>query len=153
MPDPVAQNYQSHRRFVPTYHYLTAGILVLNLLWALVRIYHGFHTGGRFAPLDGIISLFVAIALLLMFFHLRAFPLAVQDRVIRLEMRHRLAEVLPADLRPRIGELAPGQLIALRFASDEEMPELTRKVLDEKIASREAIKRLIKNWQADHLRA
>ena len=77
----------------------------------------------------------------------------MQDRVIRLEMRLRMQQLLPADLRPRIPEFSVGQLVALRFASDQELPELARKVLDEKIEDRKAIKKLVKNWQPDFLRA
>jgi len=58
-----------------------------------------------------------------------------------------------ADLQARIGEFAPGQLVALRFACDSELPELARKVLDDKVAGSKAIKQMVKNWRADYLRA
>ncbi len=77
----------------------------------------------------------------------------VQDRVIRLEMRLRLAGLLPADLQARIQELTVDQLVSLRFASDAELPGLTRKVLDDKITDRKSIKKLVKDWQADWMRA
>ncbi|GAC1702590.1 MAG: hypothetical protein NVS9B4_08300 [Candidatus Acidiferrum sp.] len=77
----------------------------------------------------------------------------MQDRVIRLEERLRCQRLLPPGLQPRIGELTEGQLVALRFASDEELPGLTQRVMDEKIVGRAAIKKLVKNWKADHLRA
>jgi len=77
----------------------------------------------------------------------------VQDRVIRLEMRLRMREILPADLHPRIAEFTPGQLVALRFAGDRELPVLARRVLDERLQDRKAIKQMITDWQADHLRA
>jgi hypothetical protein len=153
MPDPAPQNFANHRRFVPLHHFVAPLILLLNLLWAFVRIYHAWRGDSRFGRVDSIVELLLAFALLLMWFYLRIFAITVQDRVIRLEMRLRLAEVLSADLRARIPELTVGQLVALRFASDEELPELTRKVLDEKLTSRDAIKKLIRNWQADHLRA
>jgi hypothetical protein len=79
--------------------------------------------------------------------------LTVQDRVIRLEMRLRMQQVLPGDLRGRIPEFTVAQLVSLRFANDEELPELARKVLDEKLTNRKAIKKLIRNWQPDLLRA
>jgi len=88
-----------------------------------------------------------------MFFFARIFALKVQDRVIRLEMRMRLQQVLPPDLRGRIPEFAVGQLVALRFAGDAELPELARKVLDEKLTDRSAIKKMIRDWQPDELRA
>jgi len=77
----------------------------------------------------------------------------VQDRVIRLEERLRCERLLPADLKPRIAEFTVSQLVALRFASDAELPALARKVLDEKISERKPIKQLVKNWRADYLRA
>jgi hypothetical protein len=82
----------------------------------------------------------------------RRFALTVQDRVIRLEMRLKLAALLPAEMRSRIPEFTVAQLASLRFASDAELPALARKVLDEKINDRKTIKKMIKNWQADELR-
>lgn len=79
----------------------------------------------------------------------RGYAVKVQDRVIRLEMRLRLAKILPDDLKGRVMDFTLGQLIALRFAPDEELPELARKVLDEKIETKDTIKKMIKNWQAD----
>ena len=93
------------------------------------------------------------IGFLLLFFFARIFALTVQDRVIRLEMRLRMQQVLPADLRARAEEFSVGQLVSLRFASDQELPELCRKVLEEKIEDRKAIKKMVKNWQPDFLRA
>jgi hypothetical protein len=87
------------------------------------------------------------------FFHARGMVLTVQDRVIRLEMRLRLDRLLPDDLRGRIGEFSVDQLIALRFASDAELADLARRVLDERLADRKAIKRLVRDWQGDFLRA
>ena len=143
------QSYRNHQKFVPAFHFLTFGILVVNLLWAVWRLFQG---AGLPLP-DRVWGVVMAIALLLLAWYLRTFPLIVQDRVIRLEERLRLAQLLPPDLAPRIGELSAGQLVALRFASDEEIPELTRKVLDEKIRSREEIKKRIRHWRPDHLRA
>jgi hypothetical protein len=77
----------------------------------------------------------------------------VQDRLIRLEERVRYERVLPEELRWRADELTVNQFVSLRFASDDELPALMRKVLDEKVTSRKAIKQLIKNWRPDYLRA
>jgi hypothetical protein len=142
------QNYPTHRRYVPLFHFVALGILTINLLWSLYRLY-----SGTMPLFDRILAVLMAIALVLVAFYARTFPLTVQDRVIRLEERLRLAELLPGDLKPRIGELSRGQLIALRFASDAEVIELTRKVLNEKITSREEIKKLIKDWRPDDFRA
>jgi Family of unknown function (DUF6526) len=95
----------------------------------------------------------VAVAILLGFTWTRMFALKVQDRVIRMEERLRFAALLPADLQPRIGEFTLNQLVALRFASDAELPALARRVLDEKIMKRKAIKQLVKSWRPDYLRA
>ncbi len=86
-------------------------------------------------------------------FEARLFALAVQDRVIRLEERLRYERVLPADLQARCGEFSIGQIVALRFACDAELPALARKVLDDKLTERKAIKQLVKNWKPDYLRA
>ena len=154
MPDEATpQSYATHRRYVPLYHFVTPLILLLNLLWTFVGIYHAWRGESRFDRGNSVVQVLVALALLLVWFYARSFALAVQDRLIRQEMWLRLGELLPLDQRPRILDLSASQLIALRFASDEELPALTRKVLDEKIDNREAIKRLIVNWKADHQRA
>ncbi|HEY2824969.1 MAG TPA: DUF6526 family protein, partial [Gemmatimonadales bacterium] len=93
-----------------------------------------------------------AVAILLLFWYMRQFPKVVQDRVIRLEETLRFQRVLPPNLQNRIGEFTPGQFVGLRFASDRELPGLAQKVLDEKIESRDAIKKLITDWRPDHLR-
>lgn len=152
MPERVPQTYKTHRRFIPLFHFVTGGILLLNLLWAFVRIYHAVRGGGRFDRVNSVVGLLVALALLLLFGYVRQFAVGLQDRIIRIEMQHRLADVLPPDLRARIAELSVAQLIALRFAGDAELPDLTRKVLDEKIADREPIKRQIREWKADDMR-
>ena len=143
---PGQQTYENHARTIFGYHIITFGILVVNFLWQAYQLVGAFS-------IDRLILLLVAIALLLLFFYARIFALTVQDRVIRLEMRLRMREVLPDSLRSRIGEFTLPQLIALRFASDAELPDLCRKVLDEKIADKKAIKQMIRNWQEDVLRA
>ncbi len=140
------QTYANHARYVPLYHFVLFGVLAVNLLWALYQAVRGF----AFATVWNVV---MALVFLGLFFFLRIFPLRVQDRVIRLEMRLRLEKLLPADLEPRIPELSPGQLIGLRFASDAELPGLAREVLEKDIRDRNQIKRKIRDWQADHLRA
>ena len=146
MPEnPPPQNYANHRRFVPLYHFVLFGVLVVNLLWSVVRAVRG-------VSFESVWNVVMALALLAMFFFLRIFPLRVQDRVIRLEMRLRLRQLLPPDLAARIPELSPSQLIGLRFASDAELPDLVRETLTNGIEEREVIKRKVRDWQADHLR-
>lgn len=140
------QTYQNHARYVPAYHMVAGPILLINFLWCAYR------AGTRVGP-DSAIALLVSIALIIIFIFARNFALTVQDRVIRLEMRLRLRELLPADLAPRIPEFTRGQLVGLRFASDAELPALARKVLDERLTDRKAIKQLVRDWQADTLRA
>ncbi len=140
------QTYANHRRFVPLYHYLAATLLFVYLLWSLWRLFRGFGV-------DSLMQLVLAVALALLFYYTRGFPLAVQDRLIRLEMRLRLREVLPADLASRVLEITPDQLIGLRFASDAELPGLVREVLDRKLTGREEIKKRIRDWEPDEYRA
>ncbi len=147
MASQEPQNFQNHTRVVPLYHQFVLSVFVINLGWTIYRLVKDVFSWGS------IVNVLVAMALLVLFFYVRIFVLTVQDRVIRLEMRLRLAGLLPADLRPRIPEFTVAQLVALRFASDAELPALARKVLDEKLTDRKAIKRLIKDWQADYLRA
>ena len=146
MAEMVPQSYANHRRFVPLYHFVSSAILIVNQVWSIVRLVRTptWETG---------FGVLLAFALLCVFWFAREFPLKVQDRLIRLEMRLRLQQVLPADLRPRIMELTAPQLIALRFASDAEMTDLVRDVLANNIQERETIKKKIKNWQADNFRA
>jgi len=143
------QSFATHRKYVWQYHFLAFGTLCINLLWSLYRLISGLPGVPLF---DRLLQAAVAIALLLLAWYGRTFPLKAQDRVIRLEKTLRLERLLPPDLRARIGELRPGQIIALRFASDEELPELTRAVLEEKIARQDDIKKRIRNWRADHFR-
>jgi len=140
------QNFENHAKLVPAFHFVVAPIFMLNIVWSIVRLFRGPSFGT-------VVELLVAIALFLLALTARIFALTVQDRVIRLEMRLRLQQVLPQELRPRIPEFTVNQLVSLRFASDEELPELVCKVLDEKLTDRKAIKKLIRNWQPDYLRA
>jgi hypothetical protein len=106
----------------------------------------------RFA-LNRLLSVLVAAALFVGMVMARVMAMKVQDRVIRIEERLRLERVLPTDLQPRINEFTIEQLVGLRFASNAELPELARKVLDEKLNDRKAIKELIKTWRPDFARA
>jgi hypothetical protein len=145
MAERQPQNFANHRKIVPLYHVGVFGILAINLIWRLIRLV-------RWTSWQALLELAVAVALLGISFYVRIFALTVQDRIIRLEMRLRLKEILPADLRGRIDELTRDQFVALRFASDAEMPDLLREVLTNNIGSRDEIKRRIKNWTPDYLR-
>jgi hypothetical protein len=140
------QNFKNHARFVPAFHFFVGPVFLINIGWSVVRVVRSFSFGT-------IVSLLVAIALFVLALTARIFALTVQDRVIRLEMRLRMQQTLPPDLTPRIPEFTVGQLVALRFASDAELPDLARKVLQENLTERKAIKTLVRDWQPDHLRA
>jgi Family of unknown function (DUF6526) len=142
----VTQSFENHTKIVPAFHYFVLPVLLINLGWRIDRVWHSLSA-------DTVISFFLAAALVLLALYGRMFALTVQDRVIRLEMQLRLQRILPPDLGARISEFSVGQLVALRFASDAELPELARKVLDERLGDRKAIKKLIRNWQPDLLRA
>jgi hypothetical protein len=139
------QSFENHIRQIPLFA-LGNFVLFVNLVGRLVDLRHGIS----FGP---VMDVLVSAALIALFVMGRNSAVAVQDRVIRLEMRLRLAGVLPPDLCSRIPEFTVAQLVSLRFACDAELPALARKVLDEKLDDRKAIKKLIKNWQADYLRA
>ena len=130
---------------MPVYHFGLSLIVLLNLLWTIWRLVGG-------VTLERIVDLLLAVLFAGFFWYIRIFPLRVQDRLIRLEMRLRLAELLPADLATRIHQLSIDDLIGLRFAGDGELPGLVRQVLDGELRGRDAIKRRIENWQADHAR-
>jgi hypothetical protein len=146
MAQEKTQNFENHTRFVPPFHGFILPVLAINLIWSLVQLRNGIG----FAS---VLSVLVAAALAGLALFGRVFALTVQDRVIRLEMQLRLARLLPADLHPRIGEFTVGQLVGLRFAGDDELPALAWQVLQEKLDDRKAIKRRVKNWQGDFLRA
>lgn len=139
------QGYANHVRVVPAFHYVVLPIFLANLIWAIVEAV-------RFPGVGTVIAALVALALIMLAFLARGFALTVQNRVIRLEMRLRLREQLPPDLQPAIASLTLDQLVALRFASDAELADLVRVTLRDNLASRKAIKQLVKDWQADHLR-
>ena len=139
------QTLRNHTRLLPQFHFFVLPVLLINVV---IAADNAFET-----PSSGTVwTLVMAAALLTLAFVARTMALTVQDRVIRLEMRLRLHEALPADLRNRMHELTPRQLVALRFASDAEMPELVREVLGGRLASSKAIKGRVKDWQGDYLR-
>lgn len=139
------QIYANHRRFVPAYHFFALPVLLVNVFVETLRFSRA--PGGAAGW-----SVIVAIALLVGLFFLRVMPLKAQDRVIRLEERTRLERLLPQDLKGRIDELTPRQLIELRFAPDDEVPELARRALSGELKGSGDIKRAIRNWRADHMR-
>jgi hypothetical protein len=145
MEKPYPQTFENHQRFPMSLTVNGAGLLVAVLL-SLAGLLLGGAVGMMLIGLAVLITALFGISLAWM---ARAYALTLQDRIIRLEMQVRLAQILPLDLAGRAKELTLPQLIALRFASDEELPALIEKVLDEKIQDRKTIKRMIRRWQAD----
>jgi ABC-type proline/glycine betaine transport system ATPase subunit len=144
MSKTVEQNFKNHARTDPPFHYVLLGILFGNLF---VWIGYTIHQHS----LMGAWQIALAIGLILLAFKTRIYALKVQDRVIRLEERLRLATLLPEPLRPRIPELSEGQLVALRFAPDAEVLLIVETALKEKLTPKQ-IKELIQNWRPDYWR-
>ncbi len=140
------QTYKNHSRLLPPFHFFVLPMLLLNFLNEVRKAWRYPSEGAAFAAV-------VAAALLTLALLARTQALAVQDRVIRLEMRMRLRQVLPPELHARIDDLTARQLVALRFASDAELAELVREVLDGKLQSSKEIKLRVKSWQSDWQRA
>ena len=139
------QDFDHHAKMVPMYHYGAFGLVVVPLFYFAAITITGFS-------LERLMMTALAMGVILTGFFARIFPLGVQDRVIRIEERARLEGLLPEDLKGRIGEITTTQLVGLRFASDEEVAELTRRVLNGEFADRKSIKQAIQNWRADHQR-
>lgn len=140
------QSAQSHAAWTPIFHFIAAPITMLaflHLTWGAVRNPTNMNIGWAL----------YAFAIATGVFASRVMAVRVQDRLIRLEMRLRLKEILPATLFARFHELTVKQIVALRFAGDAEMPALVERTLKGEFASQKAIKLAIKDWQADYLRA
>lgn len=144
MTEP-SQSFEKHARFQPMFHFIATpitGIATLHLLWVAIRQPTQRHIGDALLMFGIAAGIFVA----------RIMAVTVQNRVIRLEMRLRLKEILPAALAGRIKELTVRQLIALRFAGDAELPALVERTLRGEFAKPRDIKRAVTDWQPDHLR-
>ena len=139
------QNYKNHVRFVPMFHYVLLPLLLVNFLAMAYGLW-------REPSLSAGWTLVVAFALIVTAFAARVFALKAQDRVIRLEERLRMRELLPQDLKARINDFSPEQLIGLRFAADAELPSLAATVLRDNVQKRDAIKKMVTQWRADDLR-
>ena len=143
---PNEQNFKNHGRVRTDYHVFVLLTLLAYVLWSAYRVFQGVTA-------EGIVGLVVAAALLVLAFSLRVQILTVQDRVIRLEMRLRLREQLPEALAAKAADLHVKQLVALRFASDEELHQLVTDVVEGRVSEPKEIKKRVTAWQADHLRA
>ncbi len=139
------QNFANHVQWYPLVHFVITPILLLNLLWQIFRLYQDFSW-------DRAESLLLAIGLFLMSLAARLQSLKAQDRIIRLEERLRYQAVLPTELAEEAANLPIGQMLALRFAPDAELPELVSRTLSGELKSGKEIKTAVKNWRGDYLR-
>ena len=144
MSDKRPQSVANHGRVDPWFHYCIAPIFILNFLFSL---YAAIHEPG----LSRWWLVIVSLGLIALVSRCRIYALKVQDRVIRLEERLRLSVLLPAPLNDRLLDLSERQLIALRFASDAELPVLVQRILQENLPPAE-IKKLIQVWRPDYWR-
>jgi hypothetical protein len=144
MAEKMPQTFANHARVDPLYHFIVLPVFALAVIGGVIHFLWrpSFHTGAFFV---------ISVAALIAVSRIRSYTLKVQDRVVRLEERLRLTALLPDPLRPRIPELTEEQLIALRFASDAELPKLAERALNEKL-SRADIKKAIQNWRPDYWR-
>jgi hypothetical protein len=138
------QNFSNYARYDPLFHFFILPVFAIVLIATIIELVTrpGLHSA---------VHVIVVIAFIFALFKIRLYSLRVQDRVIRLEERLRLAILLDASLRPRIPEFTESQLIALRFASDAELPALAARALNEKLPGRE-IKKSIQYWRPDTFR-
>ncbi|HSL72175.1 MAG TPA: DUF6526 family protein [Longimicrobiales bacterium] len=146
MSSPKPQSFENHARIVPLYHGFATPIFAANVIWWVYRCLTAFSG-------DALMALLLGLAILTLHVYARVFALTVQDRVIRLEMKFRIQELLPPEVARRFDEFTVKQLVALRFAGDSELAALAAKVLSDRTDDPKAIKRMVKDWQADHLRA
>ena len=151
MAEKKPQTFANHTRFDPLFHFFLIPVFGLGLLLALIHFFAHITEGDFHEHFHAFLLILLALALLVAVFKIRLYSLKVQDRVIRLEERLRLATLLSEPLRSRIAELAEDQLIGLRFASDAEIPKLVERTLNEKL-SRKDIKTAIQTWRPDYWR-
>lgn len=151
MAEKNPQTYANHTKWDPWFHFFLGPVFFLGLILAFVHFFaHLSHSDFR-DNFHAFLLILLAIALLVAVFKIRLYALKVQDRVIRLEERLRLTQLLPEPLRSRIPELTEDQLCGLRFASDAELPKLAERALNEKL-SRKQIKESVQNWRPDYWR-
>jgi len=144
MANGAPQNFSNHTRYDPPFHFFVLPVFAITLIATIVHLVRrpGLHSAWLVV---------VMIAAIVAIFKIRLNPLKVQDRVIRLEERLRLATLLDPALRPRIAEFTESQLVALRFASDAELPALAERALNEKLPAPD-IKKSIQHWRPDYWR-
>lgn len=151
MAEKKPQTLANHVRFDPPFHFYLIPIFGIALIFSLIHFFAHITHGSIFDHIHAFLLILLAVAFLLLLLKTRLYALRVQDRVIRLEERLRLTQLLPEPLRSRIPELTEDQLIGLRFASDAEIPKLVERTLKENL-SRADIKKAIQTWRPDYWR-
>ena len=151
MSQQTPQNYANHTRFDPPFHFFLIPVFALGLVMSLIHFFYHLRESDMRDNIHAFLLIVLAAAMLTLPFKFRLYSLKLQDRIIRLEERVRLTQLLSEPLRSRIPELTEGQLIALRFASDAEVPKLVERALNEKL-QRKDIKKAIQNWRPDYWR-
>jgi len=147
----TSQTYSNHARFDPPFHFFLIPVFALGLILSLVHFFYHLRESDMRDNIHSFLLIVLAVALITLVLKVRLYSLKVQDRIIRLEERLRLTQLLSEPLRPRIPELTEGQLVGLRFASDAEIPKLVERALNEKL-ERKDIKKAVQNWRPDYWR-
>jgi len=151
MAENKPQTLANHTRLDPSFHFFLIPVFAVGVVFALIHFFAHIARGGFREHFHAFLLIVLALALLGLAFKTRMYALKVQDRVIRLEERLRLMQLLPEPLRSRIPELTESQLCGLRFASDAEVPKLAERALNKKL-SRKEIKQAVRDWRADYWR-
>lgn len=151
MAETKPQTFADHTRLDPLYHLFVLPIFGLGVLLSLIHFFAHITEGDFRDHLHAFLLILLAFALLIAVLKIRTYSLKVQDRIIRLEERLRLTQLLPEPLRLRIPELTEQQLIGLRFASDAEVAKLVERTLKENLSLKD-IKKSIQNWRPDYWR-
>jgi hypothetical protein len=144
MATATTQSLTNHARLDPPFHFVLAPIGLAAIILSVIFLV-------RQPGIGSMLGVLLSFGLFLLGAKTRSYALKVQDRVIRLEERLRLSMLLPEATRPRIVELTEPQLIALRFASDAEVPALTIRALNEGLTNKQ-IKTAIQIWRGDYFR-
>ena len=139
------QDYGSHRRYYPWHHFVVQPILLANMVIEITLL-------TRAPTLHNVWLVIFATGLVIFSFTARSMALRAQDRVIRLEETLRLSRLLPSGELSAIDQLKPRHLVALRFASDEEVPDLVRRCIAGEFQSGDDVKKAIRVWRPDYLR-
>lgn len=151
MSQKTPQTYANHTRFDPPFHFFLAPVFILGLILSLIHFFYHLRESDMRDNIHSFLLIVLAVALITVILKMRLYSLKVQDRIIRLEERLRLTQLLSEPLRSRIPELTEDQLIGLRFASDAEIPKLVERALLEKL-KRKDIKKAVQNWRPDYWR-